>query len=422
VTHSSACAIITGYNESNPEDGKVIGGSTTARKRAVVLLGAGASIEYGAPCTTKLTSNIEAAVVADPWMQHNGSDAAYGKIKTALQSYLTKPSDVNFEHIYHCTHELIYAHAPTRGAVNQYRPLMYPFFDNNTGLSKEAVRQLAQKMVAEIFSQISACCAAGSHDKTPLSNFISMLKTNYVTRMYTTNYDDFILQADNNLYVGFDRTAASPQRFDLNTFWHKQDEDSLFFMHGSVHMAFAHPPAADIGELFWFNDRDEALRHSTFSGSDESRMDGTGFLRSAIVTGLDKLSRLQVRPLSHFYSALAQDLMVADVIFVIGSGLGDIHLNTWLHEARRRHPQPPLFFIDYWSAGFDTYNYATDYKTIEMLHKLRMMFGPYYPGSFNPAAHWTAAADRRCAVWDNGFQAFLKATVDLQQVMRLLGL
>ena len=123
-------------------------------------------------------------------------------------------------------------------------------------------------------------------------------------------------------------------------------------------MGFAPPPHGDIGELLWFDDRADSSKCSSFSGSPlRPRMDGTSILRSPIVTGLEKLSRLQQRPLSHFYSAMARDAMRADVIYVIGSGLADLHLNTWLGEARARTPKPPLLVVDLWPHGFedDTY-------------------------------------------------------------------
>jgi hypothetical protein len=139
-------------------------------------------------------------------------------------------------------------------------------------------------------------------------------------------------------------------------------------------MGFAHPGAhSDIGELSWFDDLGEALRHSSFSGSGVRQMDGTEFARTAVITGLDKLSRLQQRPLSHFYSALAEDLMCADAIFVIGSGLADLHLNTWLKEARSRNPKPPILFIDCWKGGFLRTVFDLGREEIEMFHALGFM-------------------------------------------------
>jgi hypothetical protein len=59
------------------------------------------------------------------------------------------------------------------------------------------------------------------------------------------------------------------------------------------------------------------------------------------------------RPLSHFYAAMMNDVMRSDVIYVIGSGLGDLHLNSLIHEARSRNPSTPLVFVDYWKNGFE---------------------------------------------------------------------
>jgi hypothetical protein len=84
-------------------------------KRTVVLFGAGASIEYGAPSTFGLTDTIGRKVEADDYMKMSGGDAAYLKIRDTLSGYL---SAVNFEQIYHCVHELIYS-APTPGAVDE---------------------------------------------------------------------------------------------------------------------------------------------------------------------------------------------------------------------------------------------------------------------------------------------------------------
>jgi hypothetical protein len=183
-----------------------------------------------------------------------------------------------------------------------------------------------------------------------------------------------------------------------------------------VHMGFLHPPAADIGELGWFDDRAEARRHAMFHGGDEQRMDGSGFRRTSIITGLDKLSRLQQRPLSHFYSALARDTMLCDVIYVIGSGLADLHLNNWLHEARSRRPRTPILFIDLWKGGFGAEISKLNTKLIRLFHSLKIEINNQSPG-YSPAPGWTVSNDRTAAVWDRGFQEFLNAEATLTQVL-----
>lgn len=68
-------------------------------KRALVLFGAGASVEYKAPSTVGLTDTIERQVAADRYMQMSGGDVAFQTIKAGLASYLQKPSVINFEQI-----------------------------------------------------------------------------------------------------------------------------------------------------------------------------------------------------------------------------------------------------------------------------------------------------------------------------------
>jgi hypothetical protein len=99
-------------------------------------------------------------------------------------------------------------------------------------------------------------------------------------------------------------------------------------------------------------------------------MDGGEIIYTAIITGFDKLGRLQQRPFSHFYAAMMRDLIWCDVIYVIGSGLGDLHVNSLIHEARSRNPPPALIFVDNCKNGFDEAWRDPDRKTIEGLDTL----------------------------------------------------
>ena len=104
------------------------GGHTGGKRRVLVLLGAGASVEYKAPTTDQLTSAIEREIMGDPWMKTIGGDVALTTIRTRLKAYPHRPGIVNFEHIYHCAHELVFAFPPTSGAVDEFRPLLFPFW------------------------------------------------------------------------------------------------------------------------------------------------------------------------------------------------------------------------------------------------------------------------------------------------------
>ena len=127
--------------------------------------------------------------------------------------------------------------------------------------------------------------------------------------------------------------------------------------------------------------------------------------------------RCSGKPFSHYYASMARDAMEADFIFVIGSGLGDLHLNTWLGQARRRDPPPPLVFVDYWSGSF---RHATafdlDRKEIEMIHELRMPFKDR--GLVDYGTGWNLDERHNYAIWDKGFRAFLTASGELDHILR----
>ena len=394
---------------------------TTRKKRALVLTGAGASLEFGAPCTAKLTKTIEMKVRADRWMQCCGGAGAYSKISNTLAGYLCDGNcAVNFEHIYHCAHELLFI-KPTPGAVNEYRPILWPFVKLQIDIDKNALRALVTDMAKFIFSEISSVCEEPKTSLEPLTEFLNNLRVDHITRIYTTNYDDFLWQAARDLYTGFDCTPSpNAKRFDGRAFWEATDKDSVFHLHGSVHLGFGPPQTqdADLGALHWFDDRATALQHSSYNGSGNQRMDGSQIMRTAVITGLNKLFHLQQQPFSHYYSSMARDAMMADIIYVIGSGLSDLHLNTWLDEARRKNPMPPLIFVDWWPNGFlDDTAFELDHKTTKMFDKLRMYVDEHNRGD-KCGSGWTLARDRTCAIWDKGFLAFLRAPDELKKVLR----
>lgn len=395
------------------------------KNRALVLIGAGASLEFGAPSTSDLTNFIEKKILSDDRMRHEAGDHAWSEIKHTLSGYFKHDADnikshqvVNFEHIYHCAHELLSTFEPTERTVNEFRPVLVPFIKRHANLGDTTLRALVSRIAEFIFAEMVEVCEHAKCLNT-LTAFLAKLRQDHIVRIYTTNYDDFLLQAAPDLYTGFEpepRCGAKP--FDRQKFWNAIDQDCSFPLHGSVHLSFGLPqaPDADLNALYWYDSTDEALNNSSYSGSDDQRMDGGKTVRSAIITGLDKLAPLQRQPFSYYYASMARDAMEAEIIFVIGCGLGDLHLNTWLGEARRREPKPPLIFIDYWC---DSFLCATGFelsrKEIEMIHTLRMPFMDY--GVTEHCSGWNLDKRGTYAIWDKGFCEFLKAQGELENIL-----
>jgi hypothetical protein len=173
------------------------------KKRAVVLIGAGASVEYGAPSTKTITEEIEKQIAADDLMKSMGVERAFQVIKSRLISYLYDPGIVHFEQIYHVAHELISICPPTPGAVDEFRPLLNPFIDNTSNIGCDVARMLCDKIAKIIYEAFSRASDHPSLSLATLTQFVDRLRSEFVTRIYTTNYDDFIFQAAPDLYTGF---------------------------------------------------------------------------------------------------------------------------------------------------------------------------------------------------------------------------
>lgn len=381
-------------------------------RRIMVLFGAGASIHYGVPATKKLSKIIEDEIINDDLCKYTGADTTFLNIKDTLASYLSL--EPNFEQIFHCAHELGFLVPPTAGAVDEFKPILQPFVTPNIKIDKAALTELTKKITACIFDSFCALCNSNREPLDKMKRFIDIIQKDTVLRMYTTNYDDFPLQARPDLYVGFNRAVAQQfVTFDPRDFWDHKNANCLYHLHGSVHLAFPHPGPTEIGELAWFADRNEAARFSYFGGAagSDRRMDGSSIYRSAVVTGLQKLGNLQVAPLSHFYAGMAEDAIRADIILIIGSGLTDLHLNTWLEEARRRSNGAPILFVDYYADGFEsTYFERPSSKEIAMFHRLHMHFSEQFRGS--RLHDWLISDDRSAAIWDKGFSSLLDANED----------
>lgn len=188
--------------------------ATPSRKRALVVAGAGAALEFGAPSTADLTELVRERISADDVMQHFGCDQACNRIDEKLSDYLVGGSEaVNFEHIFHCAQEILAnTFEPTAGAFNEFRPILYPFVGRWVASNEQtALTELVRRIPELLFSGLSAASDDPRISLALLTEFLDHLRKTHVTRIYTTNYDDFILQAAPDLHHGFDTTLATDQ-------------------------------------------------------------------------------------------------------------------------------------------------------------------------------------------------------------------
>jgi len=376
-------------------------------KKVCLILGAGASIEFGSPSTEALTTLIEKRLEGDQWIQGNNVFATYQLIKGKLQEFLVKPGTLHFEHIYHCIHELLqFSYEVSTEAFDEFRYLLQPFLslkEKDDLLAEDKLRCLEQRYIRFIYEIISESCEAPKCPIEALSEFINALKKSNILRSYNLNYDDFCFQADTSLYTGFEKNKVG--RFLRESFFDMEGKHSLFHLHGSVRMNFPHPDKDfDIGDLAWFEDKKEALKYSS-TPSSRRQMDGGQVATHPIVTGLDKLSKIQNIPFNYYYSMFPRDLFSSDLVILVGYGMSDLHINNWLTQARVSNPKQRLVIIDYISES--DLHFSSSRKSIEWVHSLRVKAAEPCVWKKGINDGWLIAPDSKAVVWIKGFQPFL---------------
>lgn len=376
--------------------------------KITVILGAGASVEYGVPLTGALTDQIEARVLNDGWLKSNNADETYNFIRGTLRKYLVKPGGEHFEQIYHVIEELCQlSQQVDASAYDEFRYLLKPFVEiiNSPVLANKKLSILREKYIHYLFEIISESCQAPKYPIAPLTNFLTYLSSNYITRIYSLNYDDYVLQAKPDLFNGFDKINNG--KFLRNQFSSNRDTSSVFQLHGSVRMGFPDLSANknfEIGELGWFDNFNTAIQYCDCNSSGDRQMDGGDIKPSAVITGLDKLSRIQSAPFNYYYSSLAPDLLESEFVIIAGYGMGDIHVNKWLKEARLATPGMKAIIVDMVPPDFFT---SLDRKNIELVQMIRLDVTSALKFKRGPSDGWVLLPDSKAAIWTKGFQSFL---------------
>lgn len=196
------------------------------------------------------------------------------------------------------------------------------------------------------------------------SKFLNQLSENYELGIFTTNYDNLILQALPNLFTGFDRQSGEFLRRDVikRQFW-----DFVYHVHGSVH--FNMPSSSNkMHSIKWLENINKSDKNS-FYRSGQTTTEGLEIPNTSIIVGYDKLNQIQKEPFRNFYSALDSFIYDADAIIFVGYGFGDNHINNPFLEIKTEKPNIPIIVIDYSSDfwKFTDNNYKRKATLIDIL-------------------------------------------------------
>lgn len=388
-------------------------------KRIVILVGAGASVEYGLPATDELSYRIDQEVRAqlerkinesnDPSIKGYYENAlwCYNSIKNNLAYYYGDEKEAHFERLYHAISESLQLIPLDSSALPRFKPMIQALANRKNCYDKNHLWVCSKEIIRTIYKQVELACSSSQNDLSSLKNFLSGLSSRFISRIYTTNYDNFFEKATNFEWVSGFNNSQEISCFDPSACWDAWDKNCIFHLHGSIHFGFQ---VNGLGSSKFVSYKDLNAAYESvedFSGPEGYKLSGNSFERSPIITGLDKLDKIQQSPFSHYFACLGRDIMEADTIFIMGSGLADLHINYWVSEARKNNRNTKIIFVDYLAHEIDFLQFidASENLKSQILKndfECDLRFDtPNYSG-------WTINSNRDLAIWSKGFGSFLK--------------
>lgn len=365
-----------------------------AKKKLLVLLGAGSSVEQGFPSVAELNEDAACwAKLHTEWKKASTTDAA--KIANSINYYdvlwrnrdsycaglsadqreiYSARSAPNYERVLGDLHLLMnsvlgvpfgdpllrwltYGKAFRRLPI---RPDLEPPPDHRSNKTFYAVLDQLETILDKLAKMFRGRCwelelPAAEVNFEPYRNLFSALREDFDLGVYNLNYDTAALRALSKPFTGFDRRSGEfqPAQVMAHAAW-----DFLYHLHGSVHFRIRKDSMvnedADFGQrITWYNDLTQAGDGAEWSdvGDITTKSDGKRVLVSTFVAGGWKLDQLQEEPFLTYYSCLPRHVYEADAILIGGYGFGDPHVNSILRNTLRSKAvgstRPPVLILGY---------------------------------------------------------------------------
>jgi len=351
-----------------------------------VVVGAGGSLELGAPSTNALTTIIHAALDQMPALPKSSPGWAQQVSKvliTRCQEYYG--SHYNFEFLFNTLEAITsLSRSWDHQTVPEYKIAEAMFCKLADQNKYEKLFDLyfticAQRRLLEAIhttmSNVSTSAAQHANWDS-YSNFWNSLTSNFNLKIATLNYDTLVDQA---LGVSREQQGFVPipgesvARFDEGTL---EQHGRLMHLHGSIHFGyrtgdskrFIFEEAFD--DLYWHDTSSAALASQTGKSTNTNQA-GREAIISPIITGLQKPDKLLYEPFSTYYRTLGHLLRSNNKLLVVGYGFSDIHINALLSRMTRWHgPNRKIALITWfdskdWSPSMDwALNRGNEFQTV----------------------------------------------------------
>ncbi len=363
------------------------------KKKLLVLLGAGASVEQGMPSVKCLNEAVTKWAADYAASRRSGQDARYAKFTGADFYRLLHENRENYNAGLNAEHCAV---VDARTAPNfervmgdlhllmnavLARPCGDPFLRflaggkafgdlqiepdcEQTDATKSRTAYLAvENQLGHLYEKLARYVRAASirFEERLASNvrdqnfdrcrkLLGGLSSAFDVGIYNLNYDTVALNALPSSFVGFDRSSGAFCAPEV----HQRDPwNFIYHLHGSVHHDITQPSNymrdANFGRQIVWRDKLDGQRGDVRDLI--TRSDGKRMLMTSLVAGGWKLDQLQLEPYLSFYSNLPRHAYMADAIVIAGYGFGDSHVNSVLENVLRAKSvsgeRPPVVVLDY---------------------------------------------------------------------------
>lgn len=203
--------------------------------------------------------------------------------------------------------------------------------------------ELIIKITEEIFLYVGSINSPKKVVTSKLLSFLKYVKSkNNIIRSYTTNYDQMFVDIYKNRkpqppFDGFILNKNdSFWDYDLRRIQDSDSEDCYYNLHGSIFWHWRHSEDQSV-EKSRFYKTESCIQDREFHIGSELRKDsiqksnpGEPYLLSPIITGYNKLQRINQEPFNSFAHAFYHDCHKADIFIFIGFSFNDNHINNIL--------------------------------------------------------------------------------------------
>ena len=446
------------------------------KKKLLVLLGAGSSVEQDFPSTAELDAEVRkwakecvARRAPDPideyaartgtdffdllWRNREAYCADFNDDQKAIYEARTKP---NYERILGDLHALMNGVLPKPYGDPLFRCIpkaevfaslriapdcgeLEDLGSNKVFHAVQGQLQYLSNRLAERIRgnsngfEISLSFGRGEEQFEPYRKLLQGLQKEFELGVYNLNYDTVALTALPNTFVGFNRESG---RFLAAEVLRRPEWNFVYHLHGSIHH-WMHIGShvmedPDFGpRIRWQDDlTDLGGEDWVDSYSLAPQSDGKRVLLTSLVAGGWKLDQLQEEPFLTLYSSLTRHVHEADAILIGGYGFGDSHVNSVLCNVLRARQgcRPPVLILDYEPKSRTTAK-RYDAWAIAMSGALRVPIPTFRSPCERAQKQWTELPDTvpegeferslkaPVAVWNQGFTA---AAGKLPQIIRWL--